>query len=82
MPLLKQETDLFPANLLELEEATASPWWAMYTLSRQEKKLMRQLEQLEIPFYSPTISRRYRAPKWTASNKHRTPFHELCLCLW
>jgi transcriptional antiterminator RfaH len=62
MPLLKQETDLFPANLLELEHAAESPWWAMYTLSRQEKKLMRQLELLEIPFYSPTISRRYRAP--------------------
>jgi transcription antitermination factor NusG len=62
MPLLKQEIDLYPSNLLELEHATQSPWWAMYTVSRQEKKLMRQLEILQIPFYGPTISRRYRAP--------------------
>ncbi len=62
MPLLKQETDLFPGNLLDDAEFSASSWWVMYTLSRQEKKLMRQLEALAIPFYGPTIARRYRAP--------------------
>jgi transcription antitermination factor NusG len=62
MPLLKQETDLFPRTLLDDSLAGQSPWWVMYTMSRQEKKLMRQLESLEIPFYGPTIARRYRAP--------------------
>jgi transcription antitermination factor NusG len=62
MPLLKQETDLFPTDLLDSGLASSQPWWVMYTLSRQEKKLMRQLEGLEIPFYGPTIPRRYRAP--------------------
>jgi transcription antitermination factor NusG len=62
MPLLKQETDLFPANLLDSEMASSSSWWVMYTLSRQEKKLMRQLETFGVPFYGPTIARRYRAP--------------------
>ena len=62
MPLLKQETDLYPRELFELSQAISEPWWVMYTLSRQEKKLMRQLERLEIPFYAPMIARRYRAP--------------------
>lgn len=39
-----------------------SAWWAMYTLPRQEKKLMRSLVEIEVPFYSPTIQRRYRSP--------------------
>jgi transcription antitermination factor NusG len=38
-------------------------WWALYTLARFEKKLMRQLIEIEIPFYGPTISRRYRSPQ-------------------
>lgn len=62
MPLLKKETDLFPADLLDSDLARTSPWWAMYTLARQEKKLMRQLIELDVPFYSPTIERRYRSP--------------------
>jgi transcription antitermination factor NusG len=62
MPLLKQEIDVFPANLFERPEANALPWWAMYTLARHEKKLMRELVSKEIPFFGPTIGRRYRAP--------------------
>ena len=42
------------------EEGT---WWALYTLARFEKKLMRQLIDIEVPFYGPTISRRYRSPQ-------------------
>ncbi|MCY2986125.1 MAG: hypothetical protein NTY15_21045 [Planctomycetota bacterium] len=38
-------------------------WWALYTLARFEKKLMRQLIEIEIPFYGPTIARRYRSPQ-------------------
>lgn len=38
-------------------------WWALYTLARFEKKLMRQLLEIEVPFYGPTISRRYRSPQ-------------------
>jgi transcription antitermination factor NusG len=33
----------------------------MYTLARHEKKLMRQLLELQVPFYGPTIQRRYRS---------------------
>ena len=38
-------------------------WWALYTLARFEKKLMRQLLEIEVPFYGPTIARRYRSPQ-------------------
>jgi transcription antitermination factor NusG len=62
MPLLQKETDLFPSDLLDDPTRRNSPWWAMYTFARQEKKLMRSLVELDVPFYSPTISRRYRAP--------------------
>jgi transcription antitermination factor NusG len=62
MPLLKQEIDRWPDGLLESDTALEQPWWCLYTLARQEKKLMRELCDLETPFYGPTIPRRYRAP--------------------
>jgi transcription antitermination factor NusG len=67
MPLLKKEADIFPADLLDEvpgSESLSSPqqWWALYTLSRREKQLMRSLVRLRIPFYSPTIERRFRSP--------------------
>lgn len=62
MPILKRETDLFPPDLLTSDLAETSPWWAMYTLAKHEKKLMRQLVDLQIPFYAPVIERRYRSP--------------------
>ncbi|QDS92044.1 hypothetical protein FF011L_07800 [Roseimaritima multifibrata] len=61
MPLLPEEPDIFPANLLETVSVEA-PWWAIYTRSRQEKALMRQLRQAEIAHYGPIIERRYRSP--------------------
>ncbi len=62
MPLLDREPDIFPDNLLTSEEALKLPWWAIYTLARQEKKLMRELTNLKIAFYAPVIERRYRSP--------------------
>lgn len=62
MPILNAETSLYPTGLLDSEAALNSSWWAMYTLPRHEKKLMRMLLDKEIPFYSPIISRRYRSP--------------------
>ncbi|MCU0708981.1 MAG: antitermination protein NusG [Pirellula sp.] len=65
MPILKREQDIWPLNLLaeDFSDVAARPWWAMYTLPRFEKKLMRQLTELEIPFYGPTIGRRFRSPQ-------------------
>lgn len=77
MPILDQEIDLFPADLLEtipvpttagkepgLEAGSSNlaKWWAMYTLARHEKQLMRKLIGLQVPFYGPVVSRRHRSP--------------------
>ncbi len=65
MPLLEREEDRFPSDLFDRvnsNEYTQARWFALYTLSRQEKLLMRKLRGMEVPFYGPTISRRYRSP--------------------
>jgi transcription antitermination factor NusG len=73
MPILAQETSLYPTSLLSQAEqelascgATdddrAARWWSIYTRSRQEKQLMRKLVELKTAFCCPTIERRYRAP--------------------
>jgi transcription antitermination factor NusG len=62
MPILKREVDIFPDDLLVSPGATSEPWWAMYTLARQEKKLMRELALQKLAFYAPVIQRRYRSP--------------------
>jgi transcription antitermination factor NusG len=56
MPILAQETVVFPDDLLdEMPQETDRKWWAVYTKSRQEKALARQLVSHEIPFYLPLI---------------------------
>lgn len=57
MPILAAEPSLFPANLLDdhIDEGNERSWFAVYTKSRQEKSLARQLLGMEIPFYLPLI---------------------------
>lgn len=65
MPILAREQDIYPAGLLDHEVAgdlTGAQWYAMYTRSRCEKKLMRELLTQGVPYYSPTVARRYRSP--------------------
>lgn len=62
MPILKREADMHPDDLLDSPRATSQPWWAVYTLARQEKKLMRELQAQDVAFYAPVIARRYRSP--------------------
>jgi len=59
MPILAAETSLFPDNLLldYTAECSERRWWAVYTKSRQEKSLARQLVGMEVPFYLPLIPR-------------------------
>ena len=57
MPILKREPDLFPADTLEIEDASR-PWWVAQTRSRHEKALARHLTQREVPFYLPKIEKR------------------------
>jgi transcriptional antiterminator RfaH len=64
VPILPSEPDIFPAELLEqpVQAADAPKWWAMYTLARREKELMRRLRSLEIGFYAPLVPKRTRSP--------------------
>ena len=65
MPILTSQTDVYPDDLFSREHLggeTDVGWWAMYTMSRREKHLMRQLVQLQIPFYCPIIPKRQRSP--------------------
>lgn len=71
MPLLAQEPDLFPDDLLDRDRLgidTQASWWAMYTMSRREKELMRQLRRLSIPHYGPTILKRVPSPSGRIRN--------------
>lgn len=61
MPILQAECSLHPDDLLEATSGNGS-WWAMYTLSRQEKTLMRQLRDREISYYCPVVPHSYRSP--------------------
>jgi transcriptional antiterminator RfaH len=65
MPILPREADIFPPELLDERAADASgnrQWWAMYTLARREKELMRRLRGLNIAFYAPLVHKRSRSP--------------------
>ncbi|TWU27226.1 transcriptional activator RfaH [Novipirellula galeiformis] len=62
MPILPQEPDCFPEDLLNQSVILAHKWWLMYTKSRQEKQLMRHLRKHEIWHYGPLIPQRKRSP--------------------
>ena len=65
MPILAQEPDIFPEELLdqaELNEDCNTVWRVAYTLPRREKDLMRRLRSMRIPHYGPLVARRTRSP--------------------
>jgi transcription antitermination factor NusG len=66
MPILPREPDIFPEDVLaEAHWAQRPPeakWWALYTLPRREKDLVRRLRNMTISHYSPMIARRTRSP--------------------
>ena len=57
MPILAAQTSIFPENLLLdfTKQTSDRRWWAVYTKSRQEKSLARQLLAMDVPFYLPLI---------------------------
>ncbi|MEP6801189.1 MAG: transcription termination/antitermination NusG family protein [Acidobacteriota bacterium] len=59
MPPLKCATELFPANLFDLDEREF-PWWVAHTRSRQDKALGRHLLGLSVPHFLPQREKRYR----------------------
>lgn len=65
MPILGQEPDLYPEDLLEQDHQSVSDhsWYAIYTMSRREKDLMRRLRAQKIAHYGPMVERRTRSPQ-------------------
>jgi len=61
MPILKQEADLFPADLFELP-LQDYPWWVVHLRSRQEKLASREAHLRNIPFFLPLYERVIRGP--------------------
>ncbi len=65
MPILAEEPCVFPGDLLEETpneydlgiSETERVWWVVYTKSRQEKALARDLLAHQIPFYLPQVER-------------------------
>jgi transcription antitermination factor NusG len=57
MPILKEEPSLYPETLLDGPPSADPPrrWLALYTKSRQEKSLARELLKYGIPFYLPLV---------------------------
>ncbi len=59
MPILREQTSIYPETLLD--DLTAEPsdrrWWVLYTKARQEKAVSRDLLGYEIPFYLPLIKK-------------------------
>lgn len=62
MAILAAERNIFPDNLLldqlgaaGKDAASDLRWWAVYTKSRQEKSLARDLSGYQIPFYLPLV---------------------------
>ncbi|MFO7907620.1 MAG: antitermination protein NusG [Pirellulaceae bacterium] len=62
MPILEQETSVFPAELLRSTEFEAGNphrrWWAIFTKARNEKALARDLLGFGIPYYLPLVPRK------------------------
>jgi transcription antitermination factor NusG len=63
---------MYPANLFDIAEqdTSDSTWWALYTMSRREKTLMRHLVSLEASFYCPIIPKRQRSPNGRVRTSH------------
>jgi len=62
MPILAAETSVYPANLLDdfTIQSSDRRWWAVYTRSRMEKSLARQLLAMDVPYYLPLIPKTMR----------------------
>lgn len=66
MPILPQEPDVYPDDLLEEDstvELAGGQWWAVYTMARREKDLMRRLRSMHVPFYGPLTPRKSRGSR-------------------
>lgn len=64
MPILRKESDLYPANLFDIP-TTEAPWEIVHVRSRQEKTVARILLDAEKPFYLPQIEQKKKTSQRT-----------------
>ena len=59
MPILKEETSMYPANLLDAppSDQMNRRWLVLHTKARQEKSLARDLVKFSIPFFLPLVKK-------------------------
>ena len=59
LPLLGEETSIYPEHLLDEPPREPPPrrWFVLYTKARQEKAVARELVARQIPFYLPLIKK-------------------------
>ena len=72
MPLLEAEPRAFPNALFSdpsIIERQPGCWWVLYTRSRMEKTLARQMRAREIPFYLPVYQH-----AWKTGGRKRTSY--------
>lgn len=68
MPILEQESDIYPDNLFDLP-TTEAPWEIAHLRSRQEKSVARLLLEARKPFYLPQVKQtRKRAGRTLVSH--------------
>ena len=62
MPILAAEPSSYPDDLMSHEALpiNGQRWWAVYTKTRQEKSLARNLVKLKVPFYLPLVAKDHR----------------------
>jgi transcriptional antiterminator RfaH len=65
MPFLQHEPSAFPDDLFSSEQLAIDPqssWWCFTTHPRAEKAVARRLYAQRVPFFCPTIIKRFRSP--------------------
>ena len=73
MPILAKEQDVYPLDLFDCflnGDLADRQWFALYTLSRREKELMRRLRGMDIAHCAPMIARRTRSPQGRVRTAH------------
>ena len=58
MPILRRESEIFPADLFSMP--ADAPWEIVHVRSRQEKAVARLLTDRQQPFYLPQVEKRIR----------------------
>ena len=61
MPILKQETNCYPEDILTRGCLDGARWRVAYTRANREKDLMRRLLAFGVPFYCPVIEKSWRS---------------------